>query len=169
MIVLLQYSLGVKPLCCELVVWGFMDTSRPMRQQPLGHLSPGAQSGESPGPRFTFLTSSVTTVASCCQHLYVTSRPVWKTKTVFHHTRALTFGSVAQTREYEELSLKNSEATCKLNMLFQNSQSNVLGYKRQRRKTHSTANAAESSPAKRPQAIQSVTLSPSMSKYLLCP
>lgn len=81
---------------------------------------------------------------------------------------ALTFGSVAQTRGYEELLWKNSEATCKLNRLFQNSQSNFLGYERWR-KTHSIKNAAESSPSECPQAIESVTLSPSMCKCPLCP
>lgn len=64
-----------------------MDTTVPTRQQPLGHLSPGAQSDESPRCRFTFLTSCVTTVASCCQHFRVTGSLIWKTKRVFHHNR----------------------------------------------------------------------------------
>lgn len=85
------------------------------------------------------------------------------------NTQVLTFGSVAQTRGYEEVLWKNSEATSKLNMLFQNSQNNFLGYERQKRKTHSTTNAAESSTADCPQATDSVTLSTLVFKYPLCP
>lgn len=85
------------------------------------------------------------------------------------NTEALTFGSVAQTRENEELLWKNSIATCKLNMIFQNSQNNFLGYERQRTKTHSTTSVAESSAGEYPQAIESVTLSSSVCKYPSCP